>query len=439
MKVCILGATFDTANMGVSMLTAGAIRCVARRFPDSQITICDYGYQGKEIQFPYQGRTIPVELLNVRFSKKVYLPNNIAFLILLVAVYRFVPLAAVRRKLLLWNRYLNDLMESDLVLSIAYGDSFSDIYGLGRLLYVTLPQILMLLAGKRFVMLPQTIGPFKSRTGRAIAKYILSRCELIYSRDHMGLDALRGLIGSEEGETKFRFCYDLAFEVDPKPPVVVDVEGLDTSARDARPLVGVNVSGLLMMGGYTRDNMFDLKVRYDELVYKLIEFLIEQKDARVLLVPHVFDSPGDLESDSRACDAVFDKLKQRYEGSIGVTRGSYAYDEIKYVIGRCDFFVAARMHACIAALSQNIPTVPIAYSDKFAGMMQSIGFGELVADPRHMGAAAILETVDKIYEKRAVVGRDLATKMPLVKQCIRDLSNGLSLPSKADVRQEVYC
>jgi len=97
------------------------------------------------------------------------------------------------------------------------------------------------------------------------------------------------------------------------------------------------------------------------------------------------------------------------------------------------------MHACIAALSQNIPTVPIAYSDKFAGMMQSIGFGELVADPRHMDAAAILETVDKIYEKRAVVGRDLATKMPLVKQCIRDLSNGLSLPSKADVRQEVYC
>jgi polysaccharide pyruvyl transferase WcaK-like protein len=439
MKVCILGATFDTANMGVSMLTAGAIRCVVRRFPDAQITICDYGYEGKEIPFTYQGRIIPVELLNFRFSKKFYLPNNVAFLILLIAVYRLVPLAPVRRKLLLWNRYLNDLMESDLVLSIAYGDSFSDIYGLGRLLYVSLPQILMLLAGKRFVMLPQTIGPFRSRIGKAIARCILSRSEIVYSRDHMGLDALRGLIGAKQGETKFRFCYDLAFEVDPKPPVLVDVEGLDISTRDVQSVVGVNVSGLLMMGGYTRNNMFDLKVRYDELIYKLIEFVIEQKAARVLLIPHVFDSPGDLESDSRACDAVFDELKQRYEGRIGVVRGSYSYDEIKNIIGRCDFFVRARMHACIAALSQNIPTVPIAYSDKFAGMMQSIGFGELVADPRHMDAAAILETVDKIYEKRAAVGRDLAAKMPVVKQRIRDLSNDLSLLGKAEIRQEVCC
>lgn len=438
MKVCILGATFDTANMGVSMLTAGAIRCVARRFPDAQIAICDYGYEGKRIEFVYQDKKIPVKLVNVRFSKKAYLSNNIALLIVLIVACRLIPLSALRRKLQFWNPYLKELMTSDLALSIAYGDSFSDIYGLGRLLYVTLPQFAMLLAGKRCVLLPQTIGPFKSGIGKAIARFILARAEIVYSRDHIGLEALSVLIGSQKAKAKFRFCYDLAFEVDPKP-IVAQVEGLQEPSPDCRPLVGVNVSGLLMMGGYTRNNMFDLRVQYDELVYKLIECVIEQKGARVLLVPHVFDSPGDLESDSRACEAVFNELKQRYEGSIGVIRGSYSYDEIKYVIGRCDFFVGARMHACIAALSQSIPTVPIAYSDKFAGMMQSIGCGDLVADPRSMDADAILQTVSKIFDDRVRVRHDLNTIMPQVKLSIRDLLKDLRFANSEQVRQEVCC
>lgn len=424
MKVCILGATFDTANMGVSMLAAGAIRAVSRSFPQAQVILCDYARESKEIDFRFDGKRIPVRFVNIRFSKKLYLANNVVLLIFLVCLCRVVP-GSVKRRMLLWNAYLKEIIESDLFVSVAYGDSFSDIYGMERLLYVVLPIFLVLLGGKKLVLLPQTIGPFKSAVGSAIAKTVLKRAHVIYSRDQIGLKTTRELLQLKHDNCKLRFCHDMAFAVDAVPPAKVDIEGLQSLGNGSSVLVGMNVSGLLMAGGYTQDNMFGFGVPYQQLVYDLIDMFITKKSTRVLLVPHVFAAANDLESDSRACESVFDALKTKYQGNIGLARGMYEYDEIKYVIGQCDFFVGARMHACIGALSQNIPTVPIAYSDKFVGIMESIGLQNLVVDPRSMREPEIFEVVERVYETRDAVRHELETVIPQVKQHIYDTIGNL--------------
>jgi polysaccharide pyruvyl transferase WcaK-like protein len=114
----------------------------------------------------------------------------------------------------------------------------------------------------------------------------------------------------------------------------------------------------------------------------------------------------------------------------------YKYDEIKYVIGQCDFFVGARMHACIGALSQNIPTVPIAYSDKFVGIMESIGLQNVVVDPRSMKEPEIFEVVERVYETRDAVRHELETIIPQVKQHIYDAIGKLdTIMDLADCKQ----
>jgi colanic acid/amylovoran biosynthesis protein len=417
MKVCILGATFDTPNMGVSMLAAGAIRCMSRSFPDAQIILCDYARVGKDIDFQFDGKRIPVQFVNIRFSKKLYLSNNVAFLIFMVCLYRVAP-TVIRRRMLQRNPYLKEIVETDLFVSIAYGDSFSDIYGMGRLLYVVLPIFLALLSGKKLVLLPQTIGPFKSKVGSAIAKSVLKRAQVIYSRDKLGLKTTQQLLQLKDDNSTLRFCHDMAFAVDAIAPLKVEIEGFQPLRKGGSVLVGLNVSGLLMAGGYTQNNMFGLGVSYQQLVYDLIDMFITKKSARVLLVPHVLAAAADLESDSGACENIFEALKSKYPGNIGLTRGMYDYNEIKYVIGQCDFFIGARMHACIGALSQNIPTVPIAYSDKFLGIMESLGLQNLVVDPRYMKEPEILEVVERVYGTREAVRHQLETIMPRVKQDI---------------------
>jgi polysaccharide pyruvyl transferase WcaK-like protein len=172
--------------------------------------------------------------------------------------------------------------------------------------------------------------------------------------------------------------------------------------------------------------MFRLAVDYEQLVYKMIDFLVEEKSTHVLLIPHVLGSEDSLESDVRACQAVFAQLCRKHAGKLGLLRGTYSYDQLKYVTGRCTFFAGARMHGCIGALSQCVPAVSLAYSDKFAGLTEAIGFDELVADLRQMNAEEVLQRLNQAYERRQIIRSRLAEKIPAIKHAIRNALNTIS-------------
>jgi polysaccharide pyruvyl transferase WcaK-like protein len=79
------------------------------------------------------------------------------------------------------------------------------------------------------------------------------------------------------------------------------------------------------------------------------------------------------------------------------------------------------MHACIGALSQSIPAISIAYSDKFIGVMESIGVRDLVVDPRRMDEDQILQVTGAMFDQRLRIRQILQAEMPMVKQTIRSL------------------
>ena len=420
-RICVLGATFNTGNVGVTALAAGTIACILHRYPQAEIFLLDYGRESLPQPVEFRDTSIAIQLVNMRFSKKFYLPNNIALLILLALVLRLLPWKGIRKKLIGANFCLRRIHEANFAASIAGGDSFSDIYGLGRLLYVALPQILVLLSGKKLILLPQTVGPFRGSIAKAVARYILARAQQIYSRDFAGQHAVRKLLGRKYSSDKVGFCYDLAFAVAPRVPGNHDFVGMRVRAANASPLVGLNVSGLLVAGGYTRNNMFALRVDYETLIHSLIKFFVESKQARVLLVPHVFGAEEDVESDLVASERISEIFKLKYGGSIGLVRGFDDPSELKYIIGCCDFFIGSRMHACIAAVSQCVPAVSIAYSDKFIGVMETLGIASLVTDARIMSHQEILASIERAYADRDFLRRQLEDKIPEVRQTVLNL------------------
>lgn len=421
LKISILGAAFNTLNMGVGALAAGTLTAICHHYPDAEISFLDYGKQGGMVEFPFQERTIPVKFVNIRFSKKFYLTNNIALLILLSLALRLVPTRRLRYKFGARNPWLRHIYDSDLLASMSGGDSFSDIYGLGRFLYVALPQLLAIFSGKRLILLPQTLGPFKGKLTRAIAKYIFSRADTIYSRDQKGLHDLDILTACGSEEARLRFCYDVGFVVAPRRPPNLE-PALGSIGQGVSPLVGLNVSGLLALGGYTQRNMFGLKADYNKLVVRLIEFLIQRRGATVLLVPHVLGSEeGNSESDSVACKRIYQSLCGKFGDKIALVKGTYDQNEIKYIIGMCDFFVGSRMHACIAALSQSIPALAIAYSDKFVGVLQTLDIDSLVADARQLDEYSIVSVAARSFDQRSSIRQRLDRKIPLVKETVLNL------------------
>jgi polysaccharide pyruvyl transferase WcaK-like protein len=406
-RICVIGATFTTGNLGVNALAAGIVKCILHSLPNAAVFFLDYGKSGRTESARLRDRVVQIDVVNMRFSKTICW-NNIAVLMLLALTLKVIPSGKLKRAVVRRNVCLRRISEAGLVASITGGDSFSDIYGMQRFLYAALPQLLVLLMTKRLVLLPQTIGPFKGWLARRTAGFIMRRADLVYSRDLASREAAQVVAGVTNPE-KFRFCYDLGFLLDPIPSTSLDIRGLPP--KKIRLRVGLNVSGLLYVGGYTRNNMFGLQVRYEELVDRLIGALIQQ-GAEVLLVPHVLGA--DLESDQIACSGIYHRLCETYTGSIGCVAGDYDQSEIKAVIGDCDFFVGSRMHACIAALSQGVPTVAIAYSDKFAGVLQSIGVPADVFDARKMSVEEIVRGVLRNFGARENQRRVLLERMPEV-------------------------
>jgi polysaccharide pyruvyl transferase WcaK-like protein len=266
---------------------------------------------------------------------------------------------------------------------------------------MALPQILVLQLKKPLILLPQTLGPFKGLMARAIGRYIMRRASMVYSRDQTSFEEAGRLLGNQRN--KLRFSHDMAFVLEPVRPD--EAKLADLPQRDVcTPLIGINVSGLLLMGGYNHDNMFGLKADYARLLHEVIDRFVREYKANVILVPHVFGN--DAESDTLACSQIFQQLQPKYGKRLHLLRGDFNQHEIKYVIGQCDFFLGSRMHACIAALSQSIPAVCLAYSRKFIGVMESIDCAELVTDLRFLDNDASLKSIFHIFASRSRI-RDL--------------------------------
>jgi len=431
----LLGASMNTGNLGVSALLASTVKCFLLAYPGATISRLEGSRLPtvEEVRM-VDGRVVRLGCVGVRCNKTFWRANHVLRLLLTAMLLRLIPKRCWREKVRDRNPYLRAIGRAQLVGDITAGDSFSDIYGMRRLVFVSLPKILVLAAGADLVLLPQTYGPFKGFWGRVLARGIIRRAAAIYSRDQQGLEELARLMGRRRTRAKPQFCPDIAFVLDPIAPSEVRTLPSPLPQRAGKVLVGFNVSGLLYNGGYTRNNMFGLSVDYRQLVHSLIEGLLAQDDMDVLLVPHVFPPPElAVESDVDACHEVFDDFLDKFTGRIYCLEGEYDQNEIKHIIGQCDFFVGSRMHACIAAASQCVPAVPLAYSKKFKGVFDCVGAGDLVADLRCSSRDEILKRTRTHLARRLEVSRQLQGFMKTVHA---QVDQAFALMTELPCRQE---
>ena len=285
---------------------------------------------------------------------------------------------------------------SDVVIDIGGGDSFADIYGAARFAKMHLMKYLTHLSGRPLVLAPQTIGPFKSPLRRWIAAQSIRLSAIVATRDALSTKAVRdmGIRGAviEASDVALRLPWAA-----PAP-------------RKGGPVrVGINVSGLLMNGGYTRDNMFGLKMDYGELMRGIIgRFAVHPDGCEIHLVPHVISwTPGALEDDYEACLS----LAAEFPGMTVAPRFATPSEAKSYIAGM-DFFVGARMHACIAAFSTEVPVIPMAYSRKFAGLFGSLGYDHTV-DCTADSAEDITERIFAAYENRSALAGEVRAALAL--------------------------
>lgn len=244
----------------------------------------------------------------------------------------------------------------DLVLDVGEGDSFSDIYGFKRFIYLYLTKLIVEKSGAKLVLSPQTIGPFNTRIAKYLAKGVLNNSHSIFVRDRLSMQALKS-IGVR---TECKESTDLAF--------FLPYEKSRYSFSPGKLKIGLNVSALLFYGGYGNTNTLVSKDDYRILIGRLIDHFLNVDNSEVYLIPHV-DSNDEIENDFLVCL----ELQKKYNSLKLSPKFSDPVDAKSY-ISNMDFFLGSRMHACIAAFSTGVATLPLAYSRKFKGLFETVGY-----------------------------------------------------------------
>lgn len=232
------------------------------------------------------------------------------------------------------------------ILDTGAGDSFTDIYGPKRLAIMAYTRHVARLSGIPVIFAPQTIGPFNTFLGRLMARNSLRTAQTVMARDSKSMK-----FAAELGRPADFLATDVAFALS-QPPA-----GSLASAD-----VILNVSGLL----WNSDSHLSHE-KYRLVTRELIDRL-HSMGRRVTLMAHVLDNA----SSDNDVKVVLD-LAAELEGKVDVFVPADLNDVRRFIAGS-NVVIGARMHACLNALSLGIPTIPLAYSRKFAPLLEDIGW-----------------------------------------------------------------
>lgn len=413
MKIVLLGATLRSGNRGVNALTRGTIELLSQLYNINIIKI------QRISRDPDYTDSLVITKKDIIVEETCCSAYKLIFLTF-ICILRRVS-GTLLDSILRENKFLNNIYEADLILDISEGDSFSDIYGKKRFIIHSFNKLIVLLLKKKLILLPQTIGPFSNPLVKQIAKCILKKCNKILTRDELSYNLCCADTEFRIDGNKVLLVPDMAFFM--KSANHINIKSI-TSCLDRKKniLIGINVSGLLYNGGYTRNNMFNLKVDYKLLINKIIHELISESKNLIILIPHVITYGDELiEDDLTVCKQLYEELAECYPKQITYINEPYREHELKQIIGSCDFFIGARMHACIGAISMCVPTIPIAYSRKFLGVWKMFGLESYVADPKIQTEDQILLTIKNALASKEMINLNLQKEMKQVKEKIADL------------------
>ena len=396
-SIVLANASPDTGNLGVTALCYSMLDGLYERIPDANFFVLDNGSGLRKDTLA----DVPVTRHGAWWSWRLWRPESLR---------QMLGLSRLSLSLNPVTRFLKD----SVLLDISGGDSFTDLYGQKRFDLIHATKELALRCGAKLILMPQTYGPFASDKNRAKAEYLCKKAAGAFARDSKSFEVLKSMVGSCFDEKKHFAGIDLAFQLKTFDAAEYMSERLRTWIENrSRPVIGLNVSGLLFVDPKAQMQRYGLKTNYAELSIKLLERLLSDTDANIVLISHVFGDPRTQDSDPVACN----ELAARFNSDrLDVFDSSRDPRVAKGLISQLDYFAGTRMHTVIAALSSGVPVTGLAYSLKFKGVLKSVGVEDACIELRTESIESIISQVLHGYNNRQEIRERLRQAAAQIKR-----------------------
>jgi len=257
---------------------------------------------------------------------------------------------------------------------------------------------LMMSSGIPVVIWGASIGPFEKHPRiKSLMKEHFQAVNLITARESATVGYLKYL-GITRNVVQ---VYDSAFGLKAEP-----CDGPENIFMDSGSVVGLNISSLIV--SWRPDRCLE---SFLNEVAGFVNAAVAE-GFKILLVPHVIQENGDISRNDAKTLALVQQLLQSRE-NVALLPGSLSARQLKWFISRCRFFIGARTHSTIAAISSCVPTVSIAYSQKARGINRDVcGHERYVLETPRVSAHTLLDKLKLLQRNEDSIRSHLKDKQP---------------------------
>ena len=181
----------------------------------------------------------------------------------------------------------------------------------------------------------------------------LRNFSLIYARESLSYNFFKNL-----GLKNVVCLPDPAFVLEPQ------VTALPSFFGD-NEVIGINISPYILKG----NNMCST---FGKELKSLLDFIFNETKLYVLLIPHVLWHG----QDDRETASVIENMYRKTNRISILDSTNLNYQQIRFIISKCKFFIGGRTHAVISAYSTCIPTIALGYSIKSKGIAKDLELNE---------------------------------------------------------------
>lgn len=250
--------------------------------------------------------------------------------------------------------------------------------------------------GRRVVMFPNSIGPFRTRLGRFLSKLALNRFDCILVREPVSYDVVNSLgIRSPK-----RLTSDTTL-------LLIGTHSV-TFESLSKPLVGVSP-------GFYSHSMSEKEIdKYIVAHARALDETIEKYGFSVVFLPHYVS--GFRYDDLEVCRRILRRMRNKDRAKIVDLS---CVEEFKSSLNQMDMVISSKMHPAVLATSGFVPTLCIAYDQKQTGFFQRLDLTDCVISIREVSYERLFLKISYVWNRKDEIRALLKEKIPSLQEDIR--------------------
>lgn len=388
--ITIIGSALS-GNKGAAAMLESAIQTLGERLDNPRFTLFSMYPREDREQNHYEN-------LDIVAANPKQLGVTINTLAL---AYRILPFL---RPLLRKRSKAIAALASSQVLLDQGGITFTD--GREKFLLYNVASILPALnTGTPVFKCAQAVGPFENPINRRAAKLFLPKARTLVTRGRITHEFAEGL-GLKNLYAGADYAFSLEMDGDEAEKVSQHV---DLSFFDGGDdVVGVCPSVVLQK---------KVDARGGDYAGQIVSFIEELRSQgkKVALIPHSVRTGTDKthNNDLPLCREIHSRV--RIGDDLLFVDRELSSQQLRYLIGRCDLFVASRFHAMVSSLAMAVPTLVIGWSHKYREVLEMFELEEWAFGHDKLTPGYLSQRFTDLDAQRADVQNKLDTHLPEVK------------------------